>query len=82
MGLCVGTETVVVPVDDPEFAPQKKTISAFDRKTGATRWYYAFDPGFHHHVTSSPALVDGAVFFTATHIDGLGALGDVPTRDS
>ena len=82
VGLCVGTETVVVPVDDPEFAPQKKTISAFDRKTGATRWYYAFDPGFHHHVTSSPALVDGAVFFTATHIDGLGALGDVPTRDS
>jgi hypothetical protein len=28
-----------------------------------------------------PVMVDGAVFFTATHIDGLGALGDVPERD-
>jgi len=27
-------------------------------------------------------MVDGAVFFTATHIDGLGALGDVPERDN
>jgi len=79
VGLCVGTETVVVPIDDPEFAPQKKTISAFDRNTGAMRWHYVFDPGFHHHVTASPVLVDGAVFFTATHIDGLGALGDVPS---
>ena len=81
VGLCVGTETVVAPIDDPEFAPGKKTITAFDRKAGATRWYYAFDPGFHNHVTSAPVLVDGAVFFTATHIDGLGALGDVPSQE-
>ncbi|QHS16168.1 PQQ-binding-like beta-propeller repeat protein [haloarchaeon 3A1-DGR] len=81
-GICVGTETVVLPIDDPEFASGKKTISAFDRESGELRWHYAFDPGFHHQVTSPPVLVDGAVFFTATHIDGLGALGDVPERDS
>jgi len=81
-GICVGAETVVFPVGSPEFAPGEKTISAFDRKSGELRWHYAFDPGFHHQVTSPPALVDGAVFFTATHIDGLGALGDVPARDS
>ncbi|SEH67079.1 Outer membrane protein assembly factor BamB, contains PQQ-like beta-propeller repeat [Halopenitus malekzadehii] len=81
-GICVGTETVVLPVDDPDFASGEITISAFDRKSGELRWYYGFDPGFHHQVTSPPVLVDGAVFFTATHIDGLGALGDVPERDS
>jgi len=76
-GICVGTDTVVIPLEDPAFAPGKKTISAFDRGSGQMRWYYEFDPGFHHQVTSPPVLVDGAVFFTATHIDGLGALGDV-----
>lgn len=81
-GLCVGSETVVFPIDESEFAPKKKTISAFDRESGEMRWHYAFDPGFHNHVTSPPVLVDGAVFFTATHIDGLGALGDVPTQDT
>ncbi|WP_343232847.1 PQQ-binding-like beta-propeller repeat protein [Natrinema salinisoli] len=80
--ICVGTETVVFPIDEPEFAPEKKTISAFDRESGEMRWHYAFDPGFHHSVTSPPVLVDGAVFFTATNIDGLGALGDVPAQDS
>ncbi|WP_251344057.1 PQQ-binding-like beta-propeller repeat protein [Haloplanus halophilus] len=81
-GLCVGSETVVFPVGNPEFAPGKKTISAFDRESGELRWHYSFDPGFHNQVTSPPVLVDGAVFFTATHIDGLGALGDVPARES
>lgn len=76
-GICVGSETVVFPIGNPEFSPGKKTISAFDRESGEMRWHYSFDPGFHHQVTSPPALVDGAVFFTATHIDGLGALGDV-----
>jgi len=79
-GICVGAETVVFPVGDPDFSPGKKTISAFDRDSGALRWHYSFDPGFHHQVTSPPVLVDGAVFFTATHVDGLGALGDVSTR--
>ena len=32
-GICVGTETVVLPVDDPAFAPGTKTISAFDRES-------------------------------------------------
>jgi len=81
-GLCIGTDTVVFAVGSPEFAPGKKTISALDRESGEMRWHYAFDPGFHHQVTSPPVLVDGAVFFTATHIDGLGALGDVPARNS
>jgi len=80
-GLCVGAETVVFPIGDPEFAPGKETIGAFDRESGELRWHYAFDPGFHHQVTSPPVLVDGAVFFTATHIDGLGALGDVPAEE-
>jgi len=80
-GICVGTETVVFPVGNPEFAPGKKTISAFDRESGELRWHYSFDPGFHHQVTSPPVLVEGAVFFTATHTDGLGALGDVPAQD-
>ena len=80
-GICVGQETVVFPAGDPEFAPGKETIGAFDRDSGELAWHYAFDPGFHHQVTSPPVLVDGAVFFTATHIDGLGALGDVPARD-
>ncbi len=80
-GLCIGIDTVVFPVGSPEFAPGKKTISVFDRESGEMRWHYAFDPGFHHQVTSPPVLVDGAVFFTATHIDGLGALGDVPARN-
>lgn len=81
-GLCVGAETVVFPVDEPEFAPEKKTISAFDRESGEMRWHYAFDPGFHNSVTSPPVLVDGAVFFTANHIDALGVLGDVSAQDS
>lgn len=81
-GLCIGTDTVVFPVGSPEFAPGKKTISVFDRESGEMRWHYAFDPSFHNQVTSPPVLVDGAVFFTATHIDGLGALGDVPARNS
>jgi outer membrane protein assembly factor BamB len=76
-GICVGSETVVFPIGNPEFSPGKKTISAFDRESGELRWHYSFDPGFHPQVTSPPALVDGAVFFTATHIDGPGALGDV-----
>ncbi|MFC4408207.1 outer membrane protein assembly factor BamB family protein [Haloarchaeobius iranensis] len=81
-GLCVGTETVVFPVKTPEFAPDKKTISAFDRESGEMRWYYGFDPGFHNSVTSQPVLVDGAVFFTSNRIDALGAIGDVPAQDS
>ncbi|SEH53833.1 Outer membrane protein assembly factor BamB, contains PQQ-like beta-propeller repeat [Halopenitus malekzadehii] len=80
-GICLGTDTIIFPVSTPEFAPEKKTISAFDRGSGEMRWYYGFDPGFHHEVTSPPVLVDGAVFFTATDIDGLGALGDVPKRN-
>jgi len=80
-GICVGVETVLFPLGDPAFASGEKTISAFDRGSGELRWYYGFDPGFHHQVTSPPVMVDGAVFFTATHIDGLGALGDVPERD-
>lgn len=79
-GICVGTKTVVFPITGPEFAPGKETVSAFDRESGELRWYYAFDPGFHNTVTSPPVLVDGAVFFTASHIDGLGALGDVPAE--
>lgn len=81
-GLCVGTETVVFPIEEPEFSPEKKTISAFDRESGEMRWHYAFDPGFHNQVTSPPVLVDGAVFFTANHINSLGALGDIPAQDS
>lgn len=81
-GICVGTDAVVLPIGDPEFATGEKTITAFERESGEVRWYYAFDPGFHHQVTSQPVLVDGAVFFTATHVDGLGALGDVPARES
>lgn len=81
-GPCVGTETVMFPITAPEFAPGKKTISAFDRESGELRWYYSFDPGFHHSVTSPPVLVDGAVFFTSTHINGLGVLGDVSEQDS
>jgi len=81
LGVCLGADTVVTTVEDPEFAPGKKTISAFGRESGERRWFYSFDPGFHHMVTSPPVLVGGAVFFTATHIDGLGALGDAPARD-
>lgn len=80
-GICLGTDTIIFPVSNPEFASEKKTISAFDRESGQMRWYYGFDPGFHHEVTSPPVLVDGAVYFTATDIDGLGALGDVPKRN-
>ncbi|WP_178917865.1 PQQ-binding-like beta-propeller repeat protein [Natronomonas gomsonensis] len=79
-GICVGTETVIVPINDPEFAPGKKTISAFDCESGEMRWYYAFNRS--PNVMTPPVLVDGAVFFTASTMDGLGALGDVPTRDS
>lgn len=81
-GICVGTETVVFPLSEAEFAPKKITISAFDRKSGELSWYYGFDPGFHNDFTSSPVLVDGAVFFTANTFDGVGALGDVPELES
>ncbi len=80
-GICVGTETVVFPLDAPEFEPNEKTISAFHRDSGEMRWYYALDSNFHDDVTSPPVLVDGAVFFTANNIDGLAALGDVPERE-
>ncbi|MFD1648011.1 outer membrane protein assembly factor BamB family protein [Haloarchaeobius litoreus] len=79
-GICIGAETVVVPVDDPEFSPRKKTITALDRESGERRWRYALDRG--HHVLVPPVLVDGAVFFSDPTIDGLAALGDVPPQDS
>ncbi len=81
-GICVGSEMVVIPIGNPEFARDTKTISAFDRESGELQWYYGFDPGFHNKLSSPPVMVDGAVFFTSTHIDGLGALGDVPELES
>ncbi|ELZ09101.1 WD-40 repeat-containing protein [Halovivax asiaticus JCM 14624] len=80
--MCVGSETVVFQVKNPEFAPDQITISAFDRESGEMRWYHGFDPGFHNQVTSPPVLVDGAVYFTANTFDGVGAIGDVPASDS
>ncbi|WP_277543811.1 outer membrane protein assembly factor BamB family protein [Haloarcula laminariae] len=79
-GICVGTETVVLPLRDPEFAPNKETISALDRESGEMYWYYTFDSS--PNVIVPPVLVDGAVFFTASDMDGLGALGDVSAQDS
>ncbi|WP_394348207.1 PQQ-binding-like beta-propeller repeat protein [Halorubrum sp. GN11_10-6_MGM] len=42
-GICVGTDTVVVPLDSAEFASGKQTISALERESGEVRWYYTFD---------------------------------------
>ncbi|MFC6974461.1 PQQ-binding-like beta-propeller repeat protein [Halomicroarcula sp. GCM10025709] len=78
VGICVGSETVVFPVSDPEYALGKETISAFVRESGELRWHYSFELGFDHHVTLPPVLVNEAVFFTATHIDDLRILGDLP----
>ncbi|MFC4827141.1 PQQ-binding-like beta-propeller repeat protein [Halorussus aquaticus] len=79
-GICVGTETVVFPIDDPEYSPGKKTISAFNRESGKMRWHHVFDRS--PNVVVPPVLVDGAVFFTASNMDSLAALGDVPARES
>lgn len=74
-GICVGAETVVLPLDDPEFTSGATTISALDRESGEMRWYYAFDLADDPNVLQLRALVDGAVFFT---VDGdLATLGDV-----
>ncbi|ELZ08543.1 WD-40 repeat-containing protein [Halovivax asiaticus JCM 14624] len=82
-GICVGTETVLFPIYEPEYAPEKETISAFDRESGARRWHYGLESKPHSGLTSQPVLVDGAVFVTATHTDdGLGVLGDVPELES
>lgn len=79
-GICVGTETVVVPLRDPEIAPNTETISALDRESGELRWNYSFDSS--PNVMVPPVLVNGAVFFTASNMDGLGALGNVSADDS
>lgn len=74
-GICVGAETVVLPLDNPEFTSGNTTISALDRETGETRWYYGFDLDDDPQVLHLRALADGAVFFT---VDGnLATLGDV-----
>lgn len=80
-GLCLGTESVVVPVSDPEYSPDDSyvTISTFERETGELRWHYALD-GFPE-LTMPPVLVDGAVFYAANDIDSLAALGDVDEQD-
>jgi len=78
-GICVGTETVVLPLRDPEFAPNEETISALDRESGEMHWYYTFDSS--PNVMVPPVLVDGAVFFTASNMDSLGALGNVSNED-
>jgi outer membrane protein assembly factor BamB len=77
-GLCIGNETVVVPVDDPSYSPDNssKTISVLERSSGEMRWFYAFDAQ-HSPLTSPPVLTDGAVFFTGNSFDGIGALGAV-----
>ncbi|MDF9744597.1 PQQ-like beta-propeller repeat protein [Natrinema sp. S1CR25-10] len=77
-GICVGTETVVFPIDDPEFSPGTKTISVFDRESGEMRWHHVLD--WAHSMTVPPVLVDGAVFYTTSSIRGLAALGDVPDQ--
>jgi len=79
-GICVGTERVVVPLRDPEIAPNTETISALDRESGELRWNYSFDSS--PNVMVPPVLVNEAVFFTASNMDGLGALGDVSGDDS
>ncbi|MEE6209514.1 PQQ-binding-like beta-propeller repeat protein [Salarchaeum sp. III] len=79
-GICVGTETVVLPLRDPDFSPHTTTISALDRDSGAMRWHYEFDGS--PNVIVPPVMVDGAVFFTASNMDHLAALGDVPRQDS
>lgn len=75
-GICIGAETVVLPLDDPEFSSGATTISALDRESGEMRWYYAFDLDQDPNGLQLRALVDGAVFFTATNM-GLAVLGDV-----
>jgi outer membrane protein assembly factor BamB len=75
LGICVGTETVVLPFDNPDFSSGATTISALDRESGETRWYYGFDLADDPNGLRVRALVDGAVFFTAN--GELGALGDV-----
>lgn len=72
-GICVGSETVVLSLDDPEFSPGEKTISALDRESGEMRWYYDLD--FNHSTPILRALVDGAVFYSRG--DSLFVLGDV-----
>jgi len=79
-GICVGTETVVFPVDDPEFDLGTETISAFDRESGALQWHHVL--GNHHTMQVPPMMVGGAVFYTNSGISGLAALGDVSARDS
>ncbi|MFC3960086.1 PQQ-binding-like beta-propeller repeat protein [Halovivax cerinus] len=80
-GLCVGNETVVFPVEDPEYAPKQDTISAFDRDSGDLRWHYAFEQQLHSFVSTQPVLVDGAVFVTATYIDGRGVRRRARSRE-
>lgn len=74
-GICIGAETVVLPMENPEFTSGNTTISALDRESGETRWFYGFDLADDPNVLQVRALVDGAVFFT---VGGeLAALGDV-----
>lgn len=74
--LCVGSQTVVLPLSDPSFASNQTTISALDRETGEMRWYWDF--GRSPNVIVPPVMVDDAVFFTASDMDSLAVLGDVP----
>lgn len=82
-GLCVGSDAVVAPVKSEAFDLETTwpTIAAFERDTGDIRWYYHID-GFDVLFTTPPVLVDGAVYFAANTIDGVGVLGDVSEADS
>lgn len=75
--ICVGAETVVFPFNNPEFSSGYTTISALDRESGETRWYYGFDLSEDPNGMSVRALVDGAVFFTSSGNLDLAVLGDV-----
>ncbi|ADB62821.1 hypothetical protein Htur_3970 (plasmid) [Haloterrigena turkmenica DSM 5511] len=55
-----------------------ETITAFDRETGDVRRNYAIYN--FHPITIPPILVEGAIFFATSPIDGLAVLGDVPAE--
>ncbi|WP_435066711.1 PQQ-binding-like beta-propeller repeat protein [Haloplanus sp. C73] len=73
----VGTESVVVAVDGSQYLDSGygETITAFDRDTGDVRWNYVMEN--FHSMTILPVLVEGAVFFATSALDGLAVLGDV-----
>jgi outer membrane protein assembly factor BamB len=75
-GISVGAETVVAMVEGSESAAEGSvTVTAFNRTTGDARWNCVTE-GFHA-LTIPPILVDGAVFFATSRLNGLAALGDV-----